>query len=181
MYPESKEYFKRKNRYIYVMKLKKTKPYGEFNYNNYAYDILCYIVKKKTKFDIDEYLKINFFDIYGIKIKWDKPNGQPYGGFGLSIRLKDIDKLENLIIFLKRINYEPILGYVDFGKGYKNYNFIGHSGSGGQFIYLSIDKHIFFASVSCGNPDTKPYDKQFTFNDVKKIMDNFKIKEIKKN
>ncbi len=173
MYKESQEYLRKKNRYLYVLKLKKTRPYGEINYNNYAYDILCYVIKKITNLNVDEYLRQQFFDLYGIRIKWNGNNGQPFGGFGLNIRLEDLPKLSNLVPLLTKINYKPIFGFLDLGKKLNKQKFFGYTGSGGQYIFISLEHKIIYITISCGNPDKIPFEKQYTLQDVKHFLNDF--------
>lgn len=167
MYKVTENYFNSKDRYNYVLQLKQVNKIGEFHYNNFAYDILCAIIKKVTNMYVDEYLKKIFFNVYGIKIIWNG-NGLPYGGFGLNIRYEDLHKLSNLIIFLKNIKFRNMIkdNIIKIG----NEEYIGHSGSGGQYLYFSLKNKTIFLTISCGNPDTKPLHEQLDTKDVINIM-----------
>lgn len=171
MYPSTELYFDSKDRYRYVLSLLQTEKFGKFKYNNFTYDILCAIIKKITGKHVDIYLKQIFFDPYDIKIRWEQNNKQPYGAFGLHIKKSDLHKLTNLIPFLKSIKFNPNLVYHHINV--KSYDFFGHTGSGGQYLYLSLKYGITFMALSCDDPDNKPKNKQLSPVEVKKLMKNF--------
>jgi len=168
MYTNTEQYFDSKDRYKYVLSLPQTEKFKKFKYNNFTYDILCAIIKKITGQYVDDYLKKIFFDKYNIKIRWEKNFNQPYGAFGLHILYNDLHKLTNLIPFLKSINFNPNLVYHHINVS--GYNFFGHTGSGGQYLYISLKYNMFFMALSFDDPDNKPTDKQLSPKETKKIM-----------
>lgn len=174
MYDVTKEYFNSKNRYNYVLGLKQVNQLGVVHYNNFAYDILGYIIKKVTGVYVDEYLRKIFFNPNGIKIIWSG-NSQPYGGFGLGIRYGDLHKLTNLVAFLKEIKFKNML--TDNIIKVNQREFIGHSGSGGQYLYFSLRYDIVFLAVSCGEPDAKPLNEQLDKKDVVRIMGSMVVRK----
>lgn len=147
----------------YVMKLPITSEVGKFEYNNYTFDILCEIIEKVTKTRVDKFIGEIFFNKYNIKYFWYS-KGKPFGGFGLAIPTPEAYKMVCLVEFLKSIKYEHILSYDNID------DYIGHSGSGGQFLYFSGDygKFIFLA-----NTGGEPFQDEFTKDDVKKYIAMF--------
>lgn len=144
----------------YVMNLPIVSEVGKYEYNNYTFDILCEIIEKITKTRIDKYIGQIFFDKYNIKYFWYS-KGKSFGGFGLAIPTTEAYKMVCLMEFLKTIEYKHMLSY-DMINDY-----IGHSGSGGQFMYFSkdFDKFIFLA-----NTGSEPYQDEFTKEDLELLI-----------
>ena len=140
----------------FALNLDQVAPVGEFHYNNYAYDILCEVVEKITGTRIDRFLGSIFFDRYGIKYFWYTKR-KPFGGFGLAIPTKEIYKLPCLMNFLASIKYKHKLEHDLHGK------YIGHSGSGGQFLYFTPDFEEF---IFLANTGSEPFDNEFTWADL---------------
>lgn len=141
------------------LRLEITHRVGEYHYNNSAYDILCDIIEKITKVGVDKFIGNIFFNKSGIDYSWYSC-GKPYGGFGLSISKYDAHKIPSLLYFLKSTNYRHILDN-------EIQKYIGHSGSGGQFLYFdtSFSKICFLA-----NTGEEPFNSEFTEKDVKKSI-----------
>lgn len=71
----------------------------EWYYNNTAVQIIPYLIKKITGYQISEYLKIKLFNPLNIEIKWNKDKyGNDYGPNGLCISSDSLCKVGILII-----------------------------------------------------------------------------------
>ena len=147
----------------YAFNLEITLPVGVFNYNNFAYDILCEVIEKVSGQRVDKLIGQLFFNKYNIKYFWYS-QGKPYGGFGLGIATKDVYKLSNLLDFLKSIKYQHMFEHDLLG------DFIGHSGSGGQFLYFDKDFTKFIFIANTGN---EPFQYEFDLEYVKSQLELF--------
>lgn len=151
-----KKYEKTKDIYQFTLNLKQKYPRGEYRYNNYSYNILCYIVKKISGVYIDEYLEKIYFNPNNISFKWIKRNKRPYGGYGLFIRIYSLQKLANTLIdFAKFVDIDKnkhFLEKIKITLG-KEMTLYGHSGSGGQYIYFNIPDSVLLMRFMFGNPD----------------------------
>jgi hypothetical protein len=138
----------------YSMLLTRVSDSKLFEYN--IYDILCDIIEKISGSRVDKFIGTIFFNKYNIKYFWYS-KGKPFGGFGLGIPLSEVYKLPCLMTLLKSIKYQHMLDYDNIGE------YIGHSGSGGQFMYFTkeFDKFIFLA-----NTGGEPFNEEFTPDDV---------------
>lgn len=148
------QYNKSKNPYEFVLSIKRVYQHGQFHYNNYAYDILCLIVQKITHMTIKEFLAKILFTPLDIRFDWYTVKNQYRGGYGLCITATDIHKLVGMPTLMRKINYEHKQTYENIVIGEKT--FIGHSGSGGQFLYFSEDLSEVYLVISGNNPDDIP-------------------------
>lgn len=121
----------------------------EFDYNNYAYYILGEVLKIKLNKDIQKIVK-NYF-CKDIRIQWVKNKGLPHMAYGLNIYYKDILKFINNLMSVYSIVKNDFLKYFGWRKDLIIKKMIGHSGSGGQYIYFN-DKECLIRLVY-GNPD----------------------------
>lgn len=137
-----------------AFELQKVGELGVFEYNNYAYDILCDIIEKVTNTKVDRLIGKLFFDKYRIKYVW---YGN-YGGYGLAIKVCDAPKMAYLLDFLHKINYQHMLEHDLIG------DFQGHTGSGGQFLYFNLAKNRFLFWAHTGN---EPFADPFSMDDVR--------------
>jgi hypothetical protein len=162
---------KSKNRYLATLHLEQLYKLGEVHYNNYAYEILAYIIKKVTHMNIEKYMKSIFFDVYGIRIKWDKSNNLHYVGFGLFIHNQDLYKLIHTIDFMKEINYQN--KYLLFKIDIDGVKYFGHSGSGGQMLFFNIKQNSMVMYMAGGDSDKIPMNQQMTENKLVKISKKY--------
>lgn len=149
----------------YALGLDKVTEIGIFKYNNYAYDILCEIIEKISKKSVDKYIGELFFNKYNIKYFWYSKK-HPFGGFGLGIPSKEVNKLPYLLDFLHEIKYKHALEYDNIDLDGIQYN--GHSGSGGQFLYfnLSLNRFLFICNTG-GEPFKDEYNMDNVTNAIK--------------
>lgn len=160
-----KRYYKSDNIYEYYKKLKPKYRLGSFHYNNYTYDILGKIIYEKTGMYVDEYLKKNI--LKDVKHTWFKINGLPVCSYGVGLYVPHISKM------LKRLHMFALkVGFVNFAKKYGRYplhlnigkrTFYGHSGSGGQFLYMN--KNMIACRFAYGDPDELPEKDQMSNKD----------------
>ena len=156
-------YYKSKDIYTYVTKLKQKFKYGTFHYNNYTYDILGQIIYDITGKYIDKYLENNL--LKSIKYTWFKINGKPVCSFGMGIYAPHLPKLLKRLhkmsgIFIKYANKYPNRV---MQKKHKCVTFYGHSGSGGQFLYMN--KKFISCRFAYDDPDELPENEQMTYEE----------------
>lgn len=151
-----KKYFKSKNIYEYVLKIENSELLKKsFNYNNYTYDILAYVVYKLEGMYIDKYLEQTI--LKNVKYKWINRAAKPFASFGLFIHTKTFKIFaENLWSILQIRNLDFFWNNKDYIKiESKKYYLTGSDGSGGQYLYYNLKLKSILFWFSYNNSDEK--------------------------
>lgn len=127
----AQKYMNSKTPHKFTLTLKQIYIYGDFHYNNYAYDILCTIIQLITKYTAKDFLGKILFNKLNIKYCWY----QSRGGYALGISKYDIPKLPNIVPFMKSIKYTHMQTYQN--ATIDGVKYFGHSGSDGQYMYFT--------------------------------------------
>jgi hypothetical protein len=155
------EHDKSKNIYQFALTIKdKDINPGFFNYNNYAYNILVYTIYKLENKYIDKYLESSI--LKNVIYKWKKINNKPIASHGLYIHSSTCKIFAQNILDVIQNNdisyFWDATMYFTINKE-KNY-LIGHSGSGGQWLYYNTKTKSLLFWVAYGKYDAKIEEKR---------------------
>jgi len=132
------KYKNSKNIYEFVLNIKEDPNLKKgFNYSNYTYDILAYVIYKLEKKYINKYLENSI--LKNVAYRWLNDNNKPFGSYGLFINTSSCKIFaENLI---KMISLHDLSFFWDQNLTIKiknkNYKLIGHTGTGGQYLFFN--------------------------------------------
>jgi hypothetical protein len=161
------DYNKSKNIYKFVLEIKDKNStddteYSSFNYNNYTYNILLYTIYKLENKYIDKYLENTI--LKNVIYKWYKINNKPNASYGLFIHTSTCKQFAQNILDIIQNNdisffWDATLFITINHK--KNY-LIGHTGSGGQWMYYNIKTKSLLCWFVYGKYDSKIEEKRTT-------------------
>lgn len=135
-----------------MLNIPKTKkgPKPAFNYSNFNYDILAYVVYKLEKIYIDKYLERTI--LKNVDYFWYKRSGKPIASYGLTIHTSTFKIFaSNLLDILHTTNLRFFWNTKRSIKiGSKKYYLTGSDGSGGQYLYYNLKLNSILCWFSYG-------------------------------
>jgi hypothetical protein len=155
-----KEHDKSKNIYKFALTIKdkdinNSNSYLFLNYNNYTYNILLYAIYTLENKYIDKYLENTI--LKNVKYKWKKINNKPIASHGLFIHTSTCKQfIQNILDVIQNNNISYFWDSSMFFtiNNEKNY-LIGHSGSGGQWLYYNIKTNSILFWIQYGKESIK--------------------------
>ena len=133
------DYANCKNIYKFTLLIKNNDFSAEnsFNYSNYTYNILAYTIYKLENKYVDKYLENTI--LKNVTYMWIKINNKPIASYGLYIHTSTCKIFADNILNI--IQNNDISYFWDsnmfFSINNRKHYLIGHSGSGGQWLYYN--------------------------------------------
>ena len=186
-YPKKKsklqsDHDKSKNIYKFTLTIEdKDINTGDCCYNNYTYNILAYTIYKLENKYVDKYLENTI--LKNVIYKWIKINNKPLASYGLYIHTSTCKIfIHNIFDVIQNNDISYFWGANMFFSINQEKNYlIGHSGSGGQWLYYNTKTKSILFWVAYGDYDEE-IEKQRTaekFLDIYKDMTiNIKSKKL---
>ena len=163
-----KQYFKAQDIYAFALAMKiDPKLKEEFNYNNFAYNILAATIEKYSGEKLTDFLEKTL--LKEVRYKWETQHGKAHTAFGLAIHTSTMKRfLQNTVRAIKRHNLNFYWGKIKRGRDL----LIGHTGSGGQFFYYNKQKDCICIWAYYG--EEKPgYEEERTYPRYFEIFERF--------